>query len=170
MPARLLTHILLAALLLALPLLAHPARAEADASALDRSERALLREVNRTRAAHGLRALHPNRRLQKSADYHCWDMLQANFFAHSSSNGTPFQTRVKRYTQKKRLGENLAYLPSQDARDAASQIVQMWMGSAGHREALLSPSFSRIGIARRIGKWDNNFRVAVYTADFASKR
>jgi uncharacterized protein YkwD len=170
MPARLLTSTLLAALLLALSLLALPAQAAADASALDGSERALLREINRTRAAHGLHALHRNRRLQSSADYHCWDMLQANFFAHSSSNGTPFETRVKRYTQKKRLGENLAYLPSQDARHAARQIVDMWMNSAGHREALLSHSFSRIGIARRIGKWDNNFRVAVYTVDFASKR
>jgi uncharacterized protein YkwD len=170
MPARLLTHILLAATLLALSLLALPPRAEADSSSLDKSERALLREVNRTRAAHGLRPLHRNKRLQKSADYHCWDMLRANFFAHSSSNGTPFQTRVKRYTKKKRIGENLAYLPSQDARTAATKIVQMWMGSAGHREALLSKSFSRIGIARRIGKWDNNFRVAVYTADFASAR
>lgn len=171
MPARSLTPMLLiAALLVALAALAmRPGAAEAAGSQLDRAERAVVREVNKVRRAHGLRSLHRNRRLQRSADYHCWDMLRANFFAHASSNGTSFQARVQRYTRKRRLGENLAYLPSQNNRNAATQVVQMWMNSPSHREALLSPSFSRIGIARRIGKW-GDFRVAVYTADFASKR
>jgi uncharacterized protein YkwD len=169
MPARLLTVILLfGALLLAFVALPTPV-AEASGERLDRSERALYRAINRTRAAHGLRRLNRNRRLQKSADYHCWDMLQANFFAHASSNGNSFETRVKRYTRKRRLGENLAYIPSQNARGAADQVVQMWMNSPGHRAALLSSSFSRVGVARRIGKW-GDFRVAVYTVDFASKR
>ena len=163
--------LLLAALLLAaVAWISIPAPdAQAAGARLDRAERALLREINRTRRAYGLRRLNRNRRLQHSADYHCWDMLNANFFAHTSSNGTSFERRVKRYTRKRRLGENLAYVPSQDARHAAVQIVQMWMNSAGHRAALLSHSFSRVGVARRIGKW-GDFRVAVYTADFASKR
>lgn len=170
-PARTLTPALLIALLLAaLAWLSLPAPdAEAAGARLDRAERALVREINRTRRAHGLHRLNRNRRLQHSADYHCWDMLNANFFAHASSNGTSFERRVKRYTRKRRLGENLAYVPSQDARHAATEIVQMWLNSPGHREALLSPAFSRVGVARRIGKW-GDFRVAVYTADFSSKR
>jgi uncharacterized protein YkwD len=170
-PARTLTPtLLIAALLAALACLSLPApAAQAAGARLDRAERALLREVNRTRRAHGLPRFNRNRRLQRSADYHCWDMLNANFFAHASSNGTSFQRRVKRFTRKRRIGENLAYLPSRNARDAASKIVQMWMSSPGHRAALLSPVFSRIGIARRIGTW-GDFRVAVYTADFASRR
>lgn len=146
------------------------ARAEArKGSRLDRSERALVREINRVRRAHGLHRLWRNRRLEKSADYHCWDMLNANFFAHSSSNGNSFETRVKRFTQRRRLGENLAYLPGQTGRGAAKQVVQMWLDSPSHRASLLSRTFRRVGVARRIGKWDD-FRVAVYTADFASKR
>jgi uncharacterized protein YkwD len=171
-PARSLTIPLLLALMLlaALASLSLPApAAEASGSRLDRAERTLLREVNRTRRAHGLHRLRRSRRLQRSADYHCWDMLNANFFAHASSNGQSFERRVKRYTRKRRIGENLAYVPSSDARHAATQVVQMWMNSPGHREALLSPSFSRIGLARRIGTW-GDFRVAVYTADFSSKR
>ena len=170
-PARTLTiPLLLALLLAALASLSLPApAAEAAGARLDRAERALLREVNKTRRAHGLVPMRPSRSLQRSADYHCWDMLNANFFAHASSNGTSFERRVKRYTRKRRIGENLAYVPGKDARHAASRIVQMWLGSPVHREALLSPSFSRIGLARRIGKW-GDFRVAVYTADFSSKR
>lgn len=170
-PARTLTPalLLLALLMAGLAALSLPAPAEAAGARLDRAERALLREVNRTRRAHGLHALRRSHRLQRSADYHCWDMLNANFFAHSSSNGTPFQRRVKRYTRKRRLGENLAYVPSEKARHAAGRVVQMWMNSPSHRAALLSPVFSRVGLARRIGKW-GDFRVAVYTADFASRR
>ncbi len=169
-PARSLTPALLLAMLLAVvAALSMPAPAGAAGARLDRAERALLREVNRTRRAHGLHTLRRSRRLQRSADYHCWDMLNANFFAHASSNGTPFSRRVKRYARKRRLGENLAYLPSEDARHAAARVVGMWMASPSHREQLLNRAFSRVGLARRIGKW-GDFRVAVYTADFASKR
>ena len=170
-PARTLTPalLLLAMLMAVLAALSMPAPANAAGARLDRAERALLREMNKTRRAHGLRALRRSRRLQRSADYHCWDMLQANFFAHSSSNGTPFRRRVKRYARKRRIGENLAYVPTRGNHRGASRVVQMWMNSPAHRAALLSPSFSRVGLARRIGKW-GDFRVAVYTADFASKR
>ena len=168
-PARTLTTALLLLAMVVAALSAAVPQAQAAGARLDRAERALLREVNQTRRAHGLHRLRGDRRLQRSADYHCWDMLNANFFAHASSNGTPFEARVERYTQKRRLGENLAYVPSQDARHAAVSVVQMWMNSPGHRAALLSPTFSRIGIARRVGKWPQG-RVAVYTADFASKR
>jgi uncharacterized protein YkwD len=170
-PARSLTTalLLLATLVGLLAALSAPAPAAAAGARLDRAERALLHEINTVRHASGLHALRRSRRLQRSADYHCWDMLNANFFAHASSNGTSFERRVKRYTRKRRIGENLAYVPSQDARQGAARIVQMWLNSPAHRDALLSPTFRRIGLARRIGKW-GDFRVAVYTADFASKR
>ena len=170
-PARRLTPalLLLAMLMAILAALSMPAPAGASGARLDGAERALLQKINQTRRAHGLRALRRSVRLQRSADYHCWDMLRANFFAHSSSNGMSFQRRVKRYTRKRRIGENLAYVPKQRIRKGASMVVQMWLSSPAHRAALLSPTFSRIGLARRIGKW-GKFRVAVYTADFASRR
>ena len=170
-PARSLTMalLLLAILMAVLAALSMPAPAEAAGARLDRAERSLLREINRTRRAHGVRALRPSRRLQRSADYHCWDMLRANFFAHTSSNGTSFERRVKRYTRKRRLGENLAYTPTRKGRRAAVQVVQMWLNSPSHRAALLSPAFRRVGLARRVGRLGAR-RMAVYTADFASKR
>lgn len=168
LPGRFLTVALLAVLaLLALP--APEAAARGGQARLDSAERALYRAINRTRRAHGVQRLYRNAKLQRSADFHCWDMLQANFFAHASSSGTSFRSRVKRYTDRRRIGENLAYVASRDARGAADDVVRMWMNSPGHRAALLSPGFSRVGVARRIGKW-GDFRVAVYTVDFASKR
>jgi uncharacterized protein YkwD len=136
---------------------------------LDRAERALLREVNRTRHAHGLPSVRANRRLQRAADSHCRDMLRANFFAHNSSNGTPMATRVMHYRPSYRIGETLAYLPTGDLRSGARRVVDMWMASPPHRAALLSRSFRRVGLARRIGSL-GSLRAAVFTADFASSR
>jgi uncharacterized protein YkwD len=170
MPARSLTKstLLLGALVLAMVALPAPAAQARDGAKLNRHERSLLREINRIRVTAGLKRLWRNRRLERSADYHCWDMLRANFFAHASSNGTSFQTRVGHYTHRRRIGENLAYLPSGNAR-SPRKVVEMWMASPEHRDAILSSSFRRVGIARRIGKW-GDFRVAVYTVDFASRR
>lgn len=170
-PVRTWTSALLAIALALLAAALAPATADArgDRAALDGAERALFGEINRTRARHGLRRLTRNRRLQRSADYHCWDMLRADFFAHSSSNGTPFEQRVERFTKRRRLGENLAHLPTTGGRRGARRVMAMWMNSPSHRAALLSPVFRRVGVARRIGRWHGR-RVAVYTVDFASRR
>lgn len=138
-------------------------------SGLDRGERKLVREINRVRRAHGLHGLHRNRRLQRSADYHCWDMLRANFFSHSSSNGTAMAARVSRFRPSNRIGENLAYLPSGQQRGVARRVVSMWLNSPGHRAMLLSPTFRRVGVARRRGAL-GSMRVMVFTVDFASAR
>ena len=145
------------------------AHARGGGEKLDRAERTLLRQVNSTRKSHGLPALRRSRRLQRSADYHCWDMLHANFFAHASSNGTPMEQRVRRYTRSNRIGENLAYVRNRSPRTAARQVLTLWLNSPPHRELLLSRTFRRVGIARRVGSFGAG-RVAVYTADFASAR
>lgn len=150
-----------------------PVTGEAEAAGpsprLDRAERAILKVLNRTRAAHGLPRLRANRRLQRAADAHCKDMLRANFFAHTSSNGTPMATRVRRYRRSNRIGETLAYIPTRGLHQQARKVVRMWMNSPSHRAAILSPSFRRVGIARRIGRL-GSVRAAVYTANFASTR
>lgn len=154
-------------------LLATPGPADAEArggkSRLDPTERRIVREVNRMRAGAGLRGYTGSRALARSADYHSWDMLQGNFFAHASSNGTSFSTRVRRYTRAARIGENLAWVPGGRNRGVARQVVAMWMGSPSHRASLLSSDFAKIGVARRTGNIDRR-RVTVFTADLATRR
>jgi uncharacterized protein YkwD len=96
-------------------------------------------------------------------------MLNANFFAHASSNGTPMEQRVRRYSRSHRIGENLAWVKTRSARSAARQVLRMWMNSPSHRALLLSSGFRRVGIARRVGSFGHG-RVAVYMVDFASAR
>jgi uncharacterized protein YkwD len=155
---------------LAFTALPTPADSYAGASArFDGVERQIIRKINRIRSGSGLARLRSNAALGRSSDFHCADMLQANFFAHTSSNGDSFEQRVEQFRPSNRIGETLAYLSRGARRHMARRIVDMWMNSPPHRASLLSPSFRRIGVARRNGRL-NGAPVTVFTADFASKR
>lgn len=162
----------LACLLSALALTAvlAPAPAQARGSArLDGVERKIVGKINAIRAGYGLPRLLVSRRLARSADYHSRDMLRANFFAHSSSNGQSMQRRVKSFRRSKRIGETLAYVRGRSSGRSARRIVRMWMNSPPHRASLLNPGFRRVGVARRTGRLGRG-RATVFTADFASRR
>jgi uncharacterized protein YkwD len=143
-----------------------PAKATADRGRLDRTERKVIRIVNRIRARHGLRRLRPNHRLAMAASTHTGDMLRRDFFSHSSSDGTDMGSRVRRYTGTKRwIGENIVAM---SGRATARKAVRMWMHSPPHRAVLLSPSGRRIGIGKRRGRLGSS-PLAVMTADLSSR-
>jgi uncharacterized protein YkwD len=135
---------------------------------LDGRERAIVRAINRQRAKHGLSALRSSRRLARAADFHSWEMLDADYFAHESRDGGPFDARVRRFARHKAVGETLAMLGG-CGRKAARKVVRMWMNSPGHRAILLSSGFRLVGIGARVG-WLGSSRSCVVTADFASRR
>ena len=60
-------------------------------------------------------------------------MLRADFFAHSSSNGTSPFDRIRRYRHSRAVGETLAYVPK-GGRTTARAVVKMWMNSPPHLE------------------------------------
>jgi len=157
------TAVIVAGTLLAL--LALPPIASA-ATRLDAFERAVIREVNDARAQNGLGALKANRQLSRAADVHTTDMIRSDFFDHTSSDGTPFDSRVRRYARVGLVGETLAAVPGQAG--AAGRVVQMWLESAPHRAIVLHGGFKKIGIGKRIGSIGAN-RNAVVTADFGGR-
>lgn len=135
---------------------------------VDGKERAIVRAINRQRAKHGLAKLRSSRRLARAADFHSWEMLDANYFAHESRDGGSFDARVRRFANHRALGETLAMLGGCGAK-AARKVVRMWMNSPGHRAILLSSSFRRVGIGTRKGDLGGN-RACVVTADFGSRK
>ena len=145
--------------LLAFAFAAAPAT-QAAGPRIDGGERAVIRAINRARAAHGLRALRAHRRLARAADAHTRAMLRANAFSHGA-----FSSRVRRYVSFRRIGETIAAR----RRCSASGFVSMWLNSAPHRAVLLSRGFRRVGIGRRKGSLGYG-RACVITADFASRR
>jgi uncharacterized protein YkwD len=143
-----------------------PARAAADRGGLDRTERKVIRIVNRIRARHGLRRLKISRRLARAASQHTGDMIARNFLSHASSDGTGMAQRVRHYTGARWIGETIAVV---SGRATASRAVRLWMHSPPHRAVLLSPAGRRIGVGKRRG-WLGGSRRAVFTADLASRR
>jgi uncharacterized protein YkwD len=128
-------------------------------------ERAVIDGVNAARSQQGLAPVRANRRLSRAADAHSRDMLRADFFDHPSSDGTPFERRVRRYADARMVGETLASLGQRHG--GAATVVQLWLESPPHRAIVLEPSFRRIGIGRRWGTLGAAHN-AVVTADFAS--
>jgi len=143
-----------------------PAKAAAASGNLDRSERKVIRIVNKIRARKGLRHLKASRPLAVASNQHTGDMLRRDFLSHSSSDGTAMPDRVRRYTGTKNwVGENIAAI---SGRATARKAVRMWMNSPPHRAVLLSPSGRRIGVGKRRGKL-GSARRAVFTADLTSR-
>lgn len=144
------------------------APAEASANRMDRVERTVIRKVNALRAADGLPALAGSRRLARAADAHSRDMLRAQFFSHTSSNGQSAYDRVLSYRRASMMGETLAYMPTQGDHSARN-IVDMWMASPPHRATLLTGGLRRIGVSRRTGTLYGR-SVVMWTADLTSAR
>src|SRR5215216_2859331 len=145
-----------------------PAAAFAGPARLDKRERAIVRGVNAQRGHYGLARVKASRPLARAADYHSWEMLDADYFAHESRDGGPFDQRVRRYANKRAPGETLAMLGGGCGRGSARRIVRMWMNSPGHRAILLSSAYRRIGVAKRTGSLGST-EACLVTADFSSK-
>jgi uncharacterized protein YkwD len=146
-----------------------PAAASASSSArLDQRERAIIRGINHQRANHGLAPVRASARLSRAADFHSWEMLDANYFAHTSRDGGSFDQRVRRFVKKRALGETLAMLSGGCGRGSARQVVRMWMDSPPHRAILLSGTYRRVGIGKRVGSLGAR-KACMVTADFSSQ-
>jgi uncharacterized protein YkwD len=154
--------------LLAAPAVSPPTATAGAKPKVDAEERAIVRAINGQRATQGIAKVRSSARLGRAADYHSWEMLDADHFAHESRDGGPFDQRVRRFAGHRALGETLAMLGGCGKR-SARRVVRMWMNSPGHRAILLSPTFRRVGLGKRTGRLGGS-RACVVTADFASRK
>jgi len=105
------------------------------------AERQLFDLVNEERAQRGLDALVWDVRLVPVARAHSQEMLTLKYFSHESPvSGSPFDRLKAAGIAYARAGENLAYAQS------VSVAHRALMDSPGHRENILRPEFTRIGI------------------------
>ncbi len=99
--------------------------------------------INQDRQETGSTALTLNSQLQQAALLKAQDILAHNYFAHISPSGTtPWDFIKKTGLPYTFAGENLAlnYL-------SAYELENDFLKSPSHRENLLSPLFSQIGMA-----------------------
>lgn len=158
------TRALVAACLMGVCVLTAPAQAER----MTRGEQAVVERINGLRVSYGLHSVRGDRKLTSAADAHNRDMLRADFFGHTSSNGTSMFDRIRRYRNRRMVGETLAYVPGGRS-GSAKAVLKIWKDSPPHLEVLTARGFRRVGISRRRGRLDGR-RVTVWTADFSSRR
>jgi uncharacterized protein YkwD len=138
-----------------------PAALAAPARHASTPASSLLARMNAVRAAHHLRPLVADPRLDTAARFHSHEMIQTGVFSHGS-----FRTRLDRFDVHAGIaGENLAW--GVGSSGTPDRVVAMWLASPAHRANLLSPSYTRVGIGSLIGRFDGHADAQVVTADFA---
>ena len=105
------------------------------------AEQEMLDLVNSERTTRGLAPLELDPRLVSVARQHSEEMFRLKYFGHQSpAAGSPFDRLAAAKVTYARAGENLAYAHS------VAVAHRGLMDSAGHRENILRPEFSRVGI------------------------
>ncbi len=108
--------------------------------------------VNQHRVNAGMQPLIYDNTLNQIAILKSQDMSVYSYFDHTSPTfGTPFQMMNNYGVYYYSAGENIAV--SSDA----DEVVELWMNSSGHRENIMNPSYTHIGIGYYGGYWTQLF-------------
>ena len=107
--------------------------------------------TNQARRAKGLPPFIKDAELTQVARAFSDDMLVRRFFDHTTPDGVSFDERISdRYRHRVRLmGENIWYASGYNLgkiQQVAKEIVDDWMSSPGHRENILDPKFTHLGV------------------------
>jgi uncharacterized protein YkwD len=107
--------------------------------------------TNQARLARGLAPLARDDELGNVARAFSNDMLVRRFFDHTTPEGLPFEKRLANQYRHwvHDMGENIwsgsGYAP-RETQELAQEIVNDWLNSPGHRENLLDPDFTHLGV------------------------
>jgi uncharacterized protein YkwD len=107
--------------------------------------------TNQARLAKGLAPLARDVELGHAARDFSNDMLVRRYFDHTTPDGLPFEQRLANQYRHwvYGMGENIWSGSGYDPRktqELAKEIVNDWLNSPGHRENLLDPHFTHLGV------------------------
>ncbi len=111
-------------------------------------EQLIFTKVNEERATAGMSTLSYSNLMEKYARIKSKDMGDKNYFDHRNLEGELITAQMARDGISYRSwGENIAYIGGvSDINELANQFMINWMNSQGHRENILSPNFTSIGV------------------------
>ncbi|PYG90320.1 spore coat assembly protein SafA/uncharacterized YkwD family protein [Ruminiclostridium sufflavum DSM 19573] len=113
-----------------------------DQSSVKTMEAEVMRLVNVERSKKGLQALKADWQISRVARYKSQDMINKKYFSHTSPTyGSPFKMLESFGIRFSSAGENIAY-----GQKTPAAVMKSWMGSAGHKANILSPSYTHIGV------------------------
>jgi uncharacterized protein YkwD len=105
----------------------------------------IIQLTNADRASNNLGSLEENSNLDLAANLKLDDMIANDYFNHISPQGvSPWYFIKKTSYQYSAAGENLALNFSDP-----QAVEQAWMNSTEHRQNILNPKFTEIGIAQK---------------------
>ena len=121
-----------------------PLRKDEDDEGANLTVKGAISETNRHRIEEGLPELAENTLLNIAAQKKVDDMFERQYFEHDAPTGEGAGELVTETGYEFIIvGENLALGNYKDD----SVLVQAWMDSPGHRENILKPAYTEIGIA-----------------------
>lgn len=109
--------------------------------------------VNKERTSRGLKPLTHRADLKNVAEKKAQDMINSNYFSHTSPNyGSPFDMMKTFGISYQMAGENIA-----KGQKSPQEVMNSWMNSPGHRENILKPEYDAIGVGYYNGAWVQMF-------------
>jgi uncharacterized protein YkwD len=130
---------------------AEPASPPPGVNHLPRVEELIVAMTNQVRRARGLAPLIKDTVLTGVARAYSNDMLVRRFFDHTTPDGLSFDQRIVNLYPHwiRAVGENIWSASGYSAANPetmAREIVDDWMSSPGHRENLLDPDYTHVGV------------------------
>lgn len=122
--------------------------------------------VNEARSRHGLDPLQVTERLSTAAQVHAEDMLERNYYSHTSPEGEDVGDRYRERggSRWKKVAENIARCngcPSVPTAERVSEFHEGWMNSPGHRRNILARELESFGFGI-IGENGRQFAVQTF--------
>ena len=106
------------------------------------TEQQVVTLVNKERAKEGLAPLAVDTELARVAQLKAQDMHDKKYFSHTSPTyGSPFDMMKQFSISYKSAGEKIA-----KGQTSATQVVEAWMNSEGHRANIMDKKFTHIGV------------------------
>jgi uncharacterized protein YkwD len=138
-----------------------------SASSADAVSNSVAARINAYRASQGLPRLAVDSRLNRAARSQSSAMMSRRTLAHGpTGSGRQRLTRLCMQMNARTVGETIGWIRIRSPSAQAASIVRWWMRSPPHRAALMSTTFSRIGVGRRIGSAAGH-KVVWFTADMS---
>lgn len=110
-------------------------------SSMNANEKEVFNLINEQRTKNGLQALKVDDELQRVARIKAQDMVDSNYFSHTSPiYGSPFDMLKSFKISYKTAAENIA------GNSSNSGAVTSWMNSSGHKANILNGSYNYTGI------------------------
>lgn len=107
----------------------------------------ILRLVNVERRRVNAPPLVLNDKLTAAAQRHAQDMATSRRMSHTGSDGSTMRSRIDATQYNwSTIGENVAM-----GQPTAAAVMAAWMNSPGHRQNILNPAFTELGVGYATG-------------------